>query len=238
MTDLNLVELRERFRESSRKRLEEMLPLLDAVDAESMRKLARHFHAFAGLGTTYGFPRISFLGDEGESSILPLVRCGEEPNGATIARWRELCADIERALEDVREPIADGAPAMHVEAVPPAIEPRRILAVEDDEAQGVLLAYILAAAGYEVAICSDPEQFEATLAGFAPDLLLTDIQLADDDRGGYDLVRRMREDTRFQALPVIFVSADDDSDAVDGDPLVPKPVDWSLLLSLIQSRLQ
>lgn len=234
MTDLNLSELRERFRESSRKRLQEMLPLLDAVDPESMRKLARHFHAFAGLGTTYGFPRISFLGDEGESSILPLVRCGEEPNGATIARWRELCAEIERALDVA----IDNTEPVQVEAMPPAAEPRRILAVEDDEAQGVLLSYILAAAGYEVAVCSDPEKFEDTLTGFAPDLLLTDIQLADDDRGGYDLVRRMREDARFQTLPVIFVSADDDFGAVDGDPLVPKPVDWSLLLSLIQSRLQ
>ncbi|HKR63331.1 MAG TPA: Hpt domain-containing protein, partial [Thermoanaerobaculia bacterium] len=72
MSDPVLEELRERFRETSRVRLQEMVPLLDAIDAESMRRLARHFHAFAGLGATYGFPRVSELGDEGEASILPL----------------------------------------------------------------------------------------------------------------------------------------------------------------------
>jgi len=223
-----LLELRERFRETVRARLAEMAPLLDATDVESVRALARHFHAFAGLGGTYGFPRISELGDEGEASILPVLRCGTEPTGATIARWRALCAQIERALEE--------GEAMHV-ASPAAASPRRILAVEDDATQAVLLSHVLGTAGYEVAICSDPEHFDETLAGFGPDLLLTDIQLAEDVRGGYDLVRRVRADARFRALPVIFVSGDREIETPEGDPLVAKPVDWTRLLSLIESRL-
>jgi CheY-like chemotaxis protein len=223
-----LQELRDRFRETAWKRLAEMVPLLDAVDADSVRALARHFHAFAGLGGTYGFPRISELGDEAEASILPFVRCGEEPDGATMARWRELCAEIRREL-------AAGEP-MQV-ARGEAASPRRILAVEDDATHAVILTHVLGTAGYEVEVCSDPGQFDATLAGFVPDLLLTDIQLAEDERGGYALVRRMRADRRFHKLPVIFVSGDRELETAEGDALVAKPVDWTRLLSLIQSRL-
>jgi CheY-like chemotaxis protein len=232
VNDPLLHELRERFRETSRARLEEMAPLLDAIDAESIHRLARHFHAFAGLGATYGFPRVSELGDEGEASILPLLRCAEEPDGATIARWRELCVEIERAL-------GSGEPMHAVRGA--AAERRRILAVEDDATHAVLLTHVLGTAGYDVAVCSDPEQFDETLVGFAPDLLLTDIHLAEDDRGGYDLVRRVRGDDRFRDLPVIFVSADHELESADGDPgvdpFVAKPVDWTRLLSLIESRL-
>jgi CheY-like chemotaxis protein len=233
MTDPILDELREWFREAARKRLEEMAPLLESVDAEAVRKLARHFHAFAGLGATYGFTRVSELGDEGEASILPLVRSGAMPTDVLVARWQELSAEIRDALER-GEPMPVAPPEL-------AKPRRRILAVEDDETHAVLLSHILGNAGYEVAVCSDPGQFDVTLAGFAPDLLLTDVQLAEDDRGGFDLVRRVREDDRFRErfhkLPVIFVSADHHSELVDGDVLVAKPVDWTRLLSLIQSRL-
>ncbi len=233
MNDALLQELRERFRETSRKRLAEIAPLLDAIDPESIRALARHFHAFAGLGGTYGFPRVSELGDEGEASILPIVRCGDEPTGATIARWRELCAEIERELAEEQPIVADALPL----ARGGTQEPRRILAVEDDATHAVILTHVLGTAGYEVAVCSDPGEFDELLAEFGPDLLLTDIQLAEDERGGYDLVRRVRADQRFRKLPVIFVSGDRELEMADGDTLVAKPVDWTRLLSLIESRL-
>lgn len=233
MNEELLHELRERFRETARSRLAEMAPLLDAIDAESIRALARHFHAFAGLGGTYGFPRISELGDEGEASILPILRCGDEPNGATIAHWRGLCAEVERELAKERPTSAAAMPFSSGRAR----GPRRILAVEDDATHAVILTHVLGTAGYEVAVCSDPGELDELLTGFSPDLLLTDIQLAENERGGYDLVRRIRADERFQKLPVIFVSGDRELETVGGDPLVVKPVDWTRLLSLIESRL-
>ena len=233
MSEELLQELRERFRETARNRLAEMAPLLDAIDAESIRALARHFHAFAGLGGTYGFPRISELGDEGEASILPILRCGDEPDGATIARWRGLCAEVEREL--ARERLVAGDAVAFAPGT--ARGPRRILAVEDDATHAVILTHVLGTAGYEVAVCSDPGTFDELLTGFSPDLLLTDIQLAENARGGYELVRRIRADERFQKLPVIFVSGDRELESAGGDPLVVKPVDWTRLLSLIESRL-
>jgi len=57
MNDLLMRELREHFRESARPRIAEMETLIaalqrDARDVRALEKLARHFHALAGLGGT------------------------------------------------------------------------------------------------------------------------------------------------------------------------------------------
>lgn len=99
MSDALLWDLRGRFRETSRIRLDDMASLLAALerdpeDAESLRDLARHFHGFAGMGGTYGFPRISELGDEAEAEILPLLKRSAAPVPPLIARWKEIVAEI------------------------------------------------------------------------------------------------------------------------------------------------
>jgi chemotaxis protein histidine kinase CheA len=87
MSDELMDSLRAHFRESTAERLREMTALLDLLDhdADASEKLQRHFHALAGLGATYGYPRVSELGDEGESTNDP-------------ARWRELMDAVARAL--------------------------------------------------------------------------------------------------------------------------------------------
>ena len=230
MSDPFLQELRERFRETSRERLKEIRVLLDSpLDASGVHTVARHFHAFAGLGTTYGFREVSELGDEGEESILPLVRGGDAPSSQTVARWRELCARIEKALTS--------GEAIEVHPTP-AVERRRILAIDDDATQGVFLQHVLETAGYEVKICEDEDSCEATLLTFPADVLLVDIHLGDSDRGGYELVERLRAQERFRALPVIFVSADREVEPGSTDPHIVKPVDWTALLELIRSVLK
>lgn len=92
-------ELRAHFRESSRVRLVELRAALDRLpDADAMQLVAKHFHAFAGMGGTYGFPRVSELGDEAEAAAIPLMRSGDAPDAATVARWRALADEIEREL--------------------------------------------------------------------------------------------------------------------------------------------
>jgi chemotaxis protein histidine kinase CheA len=100
VSDPLLAELREHFRESAAARLQEIGPLLDVVthDGNALQQLMRHFHAFSGLGATYGYPRISELGDELEGSILPLAKRGEPPSADVIARWRVVVEEIAREL--------------------------------------------------------------------------------------------------------------------------------------------
>ncbi len=87
MSDALMDSLRAHFRESTAERLREMVALLDSLDRDTgaRERLQRHFHALSGLGATYGYPRVSELGDEGESTDDP-------------ARWRELVDAVARAL--------------------------------------------------------------------------------------------------------------------------------------------
>jgi diguanylate cyclase (GGDEF)-like protein len=125
-------------------------------------------------------------------------------------------------------------------------QPARVLAVEDDPAQSLIIRTILGRAGYAVTICSEPSQFEAALSAVVPDLLLMDIHLdqKNGDVSGFDLVRILRQNEQYSSLPVIFVSGDTERDALlesalcGGDTLVTKPVDWGLLLSQISARLE
>jgi hypothetical protein len=85
-------ELRDRYREQSLPRLAEMRAALEALpDGDARQRLLRHFHAFSGMGGTYGFPRVSVLGDEGEGLF-------GAPEAEAVARWRELVDEIEREL--------------------------------------------------------------------------------------------------------------------------------------------
>jgi diguanylate cyclase (GGDEF)-like protein len=118
----------------------------------------------------------------------------------------------------------------------------RILSVEDDPQQASYLKSILESGGYEVAVCSDPKRFEATLGEFRPDLILMDILLPDIS--GYDLVRYLRQDERNAALPVLFLTTESQmqsrfrSAQVGGDDHLTKPIVPPVLLSVVASRLE
>ena len=81
-------DLREYYRESSYERLAELRAAFDRGDLDEIR---RHFHAFSGMGGTYGFPRISVLGDEAEGLM-------KSPDAAALVRCRELMDEIAREL--------------------------------------------------------------------------------------------------------------------------------------------
>jgi len=118
----------------------------------------------------------------------------------------------------------------------------RILSVEDDPQQASYVKSILESGGYEVAVCSDPKQFETVLGEFRPDLVLMDILLPGIS--GYDLVRYLRQDERNAALPVLFLTTESQmqsrfrSAQVGGDDHLTKPIVPPVLLSVVASRLE
>jgi len=98
-----LAELRDHFRESTRPRIADMQLLVaaircDARDASAVDQLARHFHALAGLGGSYGFAVVSTLADEGEGTAMPFARAATAPSDAHVERWSELVAAIAREI--------------------------------------------------------------------------------------------------------------------------------------------
>lgn len=96
-------ELRARFRESTAGRLDTMRAMLaalerDPADRASLSAIARHFHALSGMGATYGFPKISELGDRAEESVIPLAKNGGVPDRETLARWRSVVDEVAAEL--------------------------------------------------------------------------------------------------------------------------------------------
>ena len=105
MSDAFLDELRGRFRDSARTRVATMRTLLDALetnpdDADAVRALMRHFHFFAGMGTTCGFSAVSAIGDEGEALLQRLVHEALVPDADALAACRRMVAQIEQELRD------------------------------------------------------------------------------------------------------------------------------------------
>ncbi|CAN5892465.1 response regulator [soil metagenome] len=81
----------------------------------------------------------------------------------------------------------------------------RILVVDDNLATRALTTFVLDAAGLEVASAVDADSATAQLVGFAPDLILMDIQLPSLD--GLQLARRIKADPATRHIVIIAFTA-------------------------------
>ena len=121
-------------------------------------------------------------------------------------------------------------------------EPARVLYVEDDANQAAFVRAVLSSAGYEVRICEEPKRFESDLTAFRPELVLMDIVLPGIS--GYDLARYVRQDERYAALPIVFLTTEVQMQArietarAGGDGYIEKPVTPGLLLSDVAARIE
>ena len=121
-------------------------------------------------------------------------------------------------------------------------EAPRVLSVEDDPDHAAFVKAVLESAGYAVRICSEPARFEAEAIGFTPDLVLMDINLPGVS--GYDLVRFLRQNEKYAAVPVVFLTAESREKSriemirAGGDDHLLKPVAPALLLSTVAARIE
>jgi len=81
----------------------------------------------------------------------------------------------------------------------------KILVAEDDPEARELLLLLLGGADYSLLQAADGVEALDLVRSERPDLLITDIVMPRMD--GYELVRRLREDSSTSATPVIFCSA-------------------------------
>jgi diguanylate cyclase (GGDEF)-like protein len=121
-------------------------------------------------------------------------------------------------------------------------EAPRVLSVEDDPDHAAFIKAVLGSAGYTVRICSDPARFEAEAIAFEPDLVHMDINLPG--LSGYDLVRFLRQNEKYAAVPVVFLTAEGraqsriDTIRAGGDDHLVKPVSPALLISTVAARIE
>ena len=120
--------------------------------------------------------------------------------------------------------------------------PRRLLVVDDDP--GLLLAVsdTLRAEGYSVKTARRGADALAVIARSLPDLIISDIRMPGMD--GHQLVRNLRTNPRTRLIPVVFLTArDETADRIAGfrtgvDAYITKPFETEELVAVIASILQ
>ncbi len=121
-------------------------------------------------------------------------------------------------------------------------ESPRILVVEDDAQHAAYARALLESAGYAVQVCDAPRQFSERMATFQPELLLMDVNLPEVS--GYDLARLVRQQEQHAALPIIFLTSEEEMESrirgakAGGDEHLTKPVHPALLASAVGARLE
>jgi diguanylate cyclase (GGDEF)-like protein len=117
-----------------------------------------------------------------------------------------------------------------------------ILVVDDDPFISRLLEIELRASGYEVQLASDGELALEMARDSCPDLVLCDVMMPNMD--GFELTRRLRQDSRTATVSVIMLTARGlSADKLEGfsvgaDDYIVKPFDTPELLARIHGVLR
>ncbi|HET6592610.1 MAG TPA: response regulator [Xanthomonadales bacterium] len=123
---------------------------------------------------------------------------------------------------------------------PPLGRRPRVILVDDDPGLLRLLTLRLKSEGYDVAASENATQAQTAIPRFQPDVVVTDLRMADVD--GIGLLRELQR--RYPALPVILMTAHGTiPDAVEATKsgafaFLTKPVDKDQLLEQLQKALK
>lgn len=118
----------------------------------------------------------------------------------------------------------------------------RILYIEDNPENRMLMRRVLMAEGYEVEEATDGQSGMQKAAASPPDLILMDINLPEID--GYEVTARLKQLPNMSGVPIIAVTANvmkgdrEKTLAAGCDGYIQKPIDIDLLPSQIESFLK
>jgi signal transduction histidine kinase/ActR/RegA family two-component response regulator len=195
-------------------------------------KLSAVFDLFAQLDSSAG----------GLGLGLALVRDLAGRHGGSVEATSEgpgLGSQFTVRLPSLAAPDASPPPAVLKTARMP--NPRRLLIVEDHPDVAESLALILRCDDHEVRIAHDGPAALQVLNKFKPDVVLLDVGLPGMD--GYQVARRMREETLHSKLTIIALSGygqtEDHSQSMQAgcDAHLVKPVHPNLLRSMLGAEI-
>lgn len=122
-----------------------------------------------------------------------------------------------------------------------AVEPGRVLVVDDDEVLRELVTATLERASFEVTTAVDGHTALALIERRLPDLVVLDVMMPD--MSGLDVCRQLRADPRTSSLPVIMLTArlhtqhESEGVAADADIYLSKPFSPRSLLANVEKLL-
>jgi two-component system, sensor histidine kinase and response regulator len=120
-----------------------------------------------------------------------------------------------------------------------AIEPLRLLVVEDAACLRYAFSKLLRLHGFTVREATDGQQAIDCAAEFQPDLVLTDLMMPVMD--GIELIRRLHDEPETAGVPVVAITADStanterlarEAGALD---VITKPIDLESFLLRLRS---
>lgn len=120
-------------------------------------------------------------------------------------------------------------------------DPARVLVAEDSATQRALCVNILRDAGLEVHEAPDGRYALDICRIIRPDLLVLDLGLPR--LGGMDLLRKLRDDRKIGATPVVVVTADDRPETAEeafyegANDVLTKPIDPQDLIARVGDAL-
>ena len=120
-------------------------------------------------------------------------------------------------------------------------ERKKVLCVEDNSVNMLLVSRIVEAEGHELLKAEDGDRAAAVLESVTPDIILLDINLPG--KSGLDLAREIKADARLAPVPLIATTAQvlvgDRERCLEAgcDDYLPKPLDIRKLREVIRSYL-
>nr|WP_293061961.1 response regulator transcription factor [Okeania sp. SIO2B3] len=118
----------------------------------------------------------------------------------------------------------------------------KILLVDDEPGLREAVQAYLEDSGFNVDVASNANEGWDILQSYLPDLVITDIMMPQID--GYQFLQKLREDPRFKALPVVFLTAKGmTTDRIQGyqagcDAYLSKPFDPEELVAIVENLLE
>jgi DNA-binding response OmpR family regulator len=117
-----------------------------------------------------------------------------------------------------------------------------ILVVDDQQEITTLIAQILRHEGYSVRTADSGESALEMILQRAPKLLILDVMMSDMD--GWTLCRQLREEYKYQNLPILFLSALAKTDHVvkglniGADDYMTKPFEPKELIARVRAQMR
>ncbi|NET01748.1 MAG: response regulator transcription factor [Sphaerospermopsis sp. SIO1G2] len=117
----------------------------------------------------------------------------------------------------------------------------QLLLVDDEPGLREAVKEYLQESGFSVQVASNASEAWELMQQNTPDLVISDIMMPQVD--GYQFLKQLRDDQRFQALPVIFLTAKGmTGDRIQGyqagvDAYLPKPFDPDELIAIVENLL-
>ena len=126
-------------------------------------------------------------------------------------------------------------------SIPTTLKNNYILAVDDIPDNLLLIQLALEQEGHQVVLAHDGETALKQIKQAPPSLILLDVMMPGMD--GYEVTRRIRQDQNIPFIPILLVTAREESSLVDGldagaDEFVRKPFQLEELQARVRSMLR